>query len=255
MTGQYPDPTPLREQAAEIISLADERGVTLRLLGALAFHIHCPMYNYIQRETNRLFTDIDFVAYARQKRQVVQLFHSLDYEYDRYLEAVPGLNRSIFHSNGVPWHTDVFYDNLDFCHKIELRHRLEVDHPTLSLADLVLEKMQIVELNEKDVIDTIILLLEHDIGAGDDEMINVEYLARLLKSDWGFWKTVTTNLKKVEGLTSRYDVLDAADRKNIQSKIQRTLQRIDEEPPTLGWRLRSRVGERVKWYRDVEEVK
>lgn len=254
MTGVYPDPTPLKAQADRILEEADQRGVVLRLLGALAFHLQCPTYCYIHEETGRYFTDIDFVGHASQKSQIMDLFSDLGYTFDRYLEAVPGLNRSIFHSDDIPWHTDVFYDKLEFCHEIDLRDRLEIDRRTLSLADLLLEKMQIVKLNEKDAIDTMMLFREHRVGDGDDT-IDVGYLARLLKNDWGFWKTVTTNLAKVYWLVDEYEVLGAADRADIRAKIDRTLDRIEAEPPTLRWRLRSRIGERIKWYRDVEEVR
>lgn len=255
MSGEFPDPAPFVEQAERILRAAEERNLTLRLIGALAFHIRCPEFNYIQTETERYFTDIDFMGYFAQMREVERLFKEMGYVEDRRIKAVPGLRRSIFFHGDHPWHSDVFYDALDFSHEIDLRGRLELDYPTISLVDLLLEKMQIAQINQKDVIDTLMLLRQYDVGDSDNATIQVDHLARVTKADWGLWKTVTTNLEKVNQLADKYDVLTDDDRRIIRERLRSILARIDEEPPTLRWRFRSRIGERVKWYRDVDEVK
>src|SRR5207237_5396907 len=94
---------------------------------------------------------------------------------------------------------DIFMDELYYCHRIAFGGRLHVDSHTIPLAELLLEKMQIVELNEKDVKDTIVLLLEHDIGDGDDETVNGRLIADVLSDDWGFYHTVNMNLDRVVG--------------------------------------------------------
>lgn len=255
MSGAYPDPGPFIEQANTILEEAGRRNLTLRLLGALAFHVRCPSFNYIQLQTERFFTDIDFMAYFAQMSDIERLFKDLGYVEDRRIKTVPGLRRSIFYHAERPWHSDVFYDVLDFSHEIDLRGRLELDYPTISLVDLLLEKMQIARINEKDIIDTLMLMREHDIGEIEDASIRVEHLARLCKADWGLWKTVTTNLGKVEHLIEKYTVLTPADRTIIRGRVQATMKRIEEEPATLRWKLRNRIGERIKWYRDVDEVR
>lgn len=254
MAGQHPDPTPFIEQAEHILNEANQRKLTLRLVGALAFHLHCPAFNYIHRESQRYFTDVDFAAYIEQQSAIEKMFTEMGYLEDQRIKTVPGLKRSIFFTRNHAWHSDVFYDVLDFSHEINLRGRLEIDYPTISLVDLLLEKMQIVKINEKDVIDTLMLLREHGVGSHDDETINIDYLAITCKSDWGLWKTVTANLDKVNRLADQYEVLTTDDKVTIRDRLQRMLQRIEEEPPTLRWQLRSRVGERLKWYRDVDEV-
>jgi hypothetical protein len=255
MSGQFPDPAPFVEQALTILEKANARNLTLRLIGALAFNIRCPGFNYIQKETQRFFTDIDFMAYFPQMRQIERLFKDMGYYEDRRIKSVPGLRRSIFFHRDHAWHSDVFYDVLDFSHEIDLRGRLELDYPTISLCDLLLEKMQIAQINEKDIIDTLMLLREHDLGGPDGAAFQIDHLARTCKADWGLWRTVTTNLDKVHQLADKYDVLSAEDRRIIRHRLQTILSRIHEEPSTLRWRLRGRIGERVKWYRDVDEVK
>jgi hypothetical protein len=254
MGGRFPDPSPFIEQAHKILDRARERQLTLRLLGAIAFHVCCPTFNYIQTSTGRAFTDIDFMGYFREMRDVERLFKEMGYSEDRRIKSVPGVRRSIFFHADQPWHSDVFYDVLDFSHEIDLRKRLEIDYPTLSLVDLLLEKMQIARINEKDIIDTLMLLREHEVGDTDDRTIRTDHLARSCKADWGLWKTVTTNLGKVERLVDKYDVLAADDRRIIRERLRIISDRIDQEPATLRWKLRSRIGERVQWYRDVDEV-
>ena len=255
MDSRLADPTPFLEQAHRILGQARERQVTLRLLGAIAFHVRCPNFNYIQRDTGRVFTDIDFMGYFKQMREVERLFKELGYSEDRRIKSVPGLRRSIFFHADQPWHSDVFYDVLDFSHEIDLRGRLEIEYPTLSLVDLLLEKMQIACINEKDVIDTLMLLREHEVGETKAQMIQADHLARCCKADWGLWKTVTTNLDKIDRLADKYDVLGTEDRHIIRQRLATIRERIDREPSTLRWKLRGRIGERMQWYRDVDEVK
>ena len=151
-------------------------------------------------------------------------------------------------------HCDVFFDKLEFCHEIPFKGRLEVDEPTVPLAELLLEKMQIVKINEKDIIDSIMLLREHEIGKTDEETINGERIAQLCCAEWGLWRTVTMNLDRVAKYTATAEKLQEQDRKNIHSKIDKLLRRIEEEPKSTSWRFRARIGEKRKWYRDVEEL-
>jgi hypothetical protein len=118
-----------------------------------------------------------------------------------------------------------------------------------------MEKMQIVRINEKDVIDTIMLLLEHPLGDHDKETINIGWVARLCAADWGLWRTMTMNLDKVQKLAMGYAQLSDAHKQFVVAQVTAALRRIEAEPKPMAWRLRARVGDRVKWYKDVEEVK
>jgi hypothetical protein len=131
---------------------------------------------------------------------------------------------------------------------------LEVDHPSIPLAEMLLEKMQIVQINEKDIIDTIMLLLEHPLGDVDHETVNIKRVAELCSVDWGLWRTTTMNLEKVRQLAQGYDQLGGEQKEIIDLQVKAALKRIDQEPKPLAWRLRARVGDRVKWYKDVDEV-
>jgi hypothetical protein len=133
-------------------------------------------------------------------------------------------------------------------------NRLEVEEWTLPLAELILEKMQIVRINEKDLIDTIMLLREHPIGDIDKETINGGLIARTLASDWGFWRTMTANLALVDDKLKHYAKLSTDDRQVVHERIQELQKRIETEPKSGKWKIRARIGERIKWYKDVEEL-
>lgn len=100
---------------------------------------------------------------------------------------------------------DVFLDRLNMCHIIDFKNRLEVESETIPLAEMLLEKMQIVNPAEKDFIDTILLLREHSVGNVDFETINITRIANILSRDWGFYYTATKNLKELLMYLPAYD--------------------------------------------------
>jgi hypothetical protein len=241
------------EEVHRIMDAAKAEGVLLRLLGALAFHIHCPKFSYMQGMLGRTFSDIDFASYRKESSRITELFTELGYEYDVRVRALFGSRLVFFDTSGTSRHSDVFLDKLEFCHDVVFLDRLEVDNPTVPLAELLLEKMQIVKLNQKDVIDTIMLLREHQIGGSDDGTINGDYIAHLTARDWGLWRTFTINLENVGKIVQTLEKLSEEDKKDVNSKIATLLARIENEPKTRGWKIRSQIGERRKWYRDVDE--
>ncbi len=237
-----------------IIKAGDDAGVILRVIGSLAFQLHCPKFGYLQQAMGRAYTDLDFAAYGKQTGQIRDLMTKLGYTDNKEVFIVSGGERAIFDRSEIGLHVDVFYEKLDFCHVIRWEGRLEVDKPSIPLAEMLLEKMQIVQITEKDIIDTIMLLLEHPLGDKDHEVINIKRIAGLCAADWGLWRTTTMNLDKVKVLAQDYSQLTPEQKKRIQSQVQEALTRIEAEPKSMAWRLRSRVGDRVKWYKDVDEV-
>ncbi len=237
-----------------IMAASEEAGVILRVIGSLAFQMHCPTFGYLQAAMGRAYTDIDFAGYRNQTREVQDLMKSLGYEEVREVIIMSEGDRSIFNHQQNDLHVDVFYDKLDFSHVISWNKRLEVDNPTIPLSELLLEKMQIFQINEKDIIDTIMLLLEHPFGDSDDEVINIDRIAQLLAKDWGLWRTTTMNLNKVGQMVGSYSQLEDTEQAHLVSQVDLAQERIEAEPKSTGWRLRARVGDRVKWYKEVDEV-
>jgi hypothetical protein len=237
-----------------ILEASQSASLILRVIGSLAFQMHCNQYGYLQEAMGRAFTDIDFGAYRKQTKEIKELMSSLGYIENQEVFIVSEGNRSIFSNPDIGLHVDVFYEKLDFCHLIRWDGRLEIDSPTIPLAEMLLEKMQIVKINEKDVIDTIMLLLEHPLGDHDRETININRIAKLCGNDWGLWRTVTMNLNKVSQLVHGYDQINGQHKDFISRQVDVALKHIESEPKSMGWRLRSRVGDRVKWYKEVDEV-
>src|SRR4030066_34043 len=237
-----------------ILKASDDAGIILRVIGSLAFQLHCPHFGYLQAAMGRAYTDIDFAAYNRQTKEIQGLMARLGYQENREVFIVSEGERSIFERPELGIHLDVFYEKLAFSHVISWNGRLEVDYPSIPLAEMLLEKMQIVKINEKDVIDTVMLLLEHPLGENDQETINIKLIAGLCSTDWGLWRTITMNLDKVQRLAQGYTQLTPEQKETIDSQVKTALGRIEGEPKSLAWRLRARVGDRVKWYKDVDEV-
>ncbi len=243
-----------RTRILDALAQEENKHVLMRLIGALAFRTHCPQYGYIQDKLGRVFTDFDFVSYPRFVRDVRRILTELGYEEDRQVTQLFGDRRMVFHDPAFGRHIDVFYNVLDFCHPISFVGRLEKEQLTVPLAELLLEKMQIVQINEKDLIDSVMLLREHPIGDSDQETINAVIISGLLSRDWGFWRTVTGNLKLLDEKVDAYQSLSELDRKVVHDRIGELQGRIEAAPKTLGWKARSQIGERVKWYKEVEEL-
>ena len=244
-----------RTRILDVLALPENKHVIMRLIGALAFRTQCPKYGYIQDRLERKFTDIDFASYPRFNRDIRRILTELGYQEDRQVTQLFGDRRMLYHDPVFGRHIDIFYNALDFCHVLNLVGRLEAQDLTLPLAELLLEKMQIVQINEKDLIDTVMLLREHPVGDMDEGTINAGIIARTLAGDWGFWRTVTGNLKLLDEKLEEYkDRLQHDDRDVVHGRIHELLEWIEREPKSLRWKARARVGERMKWYKDVEEL-
>jgi hypothetical protein len=234
-----------------LIRAAEEEGVRLRLLGSLAFRFHCPGHVDYLDAMERELTDIDFAASSKNRKELRKFFDGLGYLEDRDVLVTMEGARYSYKNPENDIGVDIFFDRLDFCHPVELGDRLALDSPTISLADLVLEKVQIVEINEKDIKDLIVCFLEHDVGAGDPERIDIDYIAGIFSKDWGFYHTATMNLEKVKAFLSKYGVLADDQRKLVQARIDALLDHIKAAPKSMRWKARARVGTKVRWYKEV----
>lgn len=243
-----------RTRILDALAQPENEHMIMRLIGALAFRTQCPDFGYIQDSLGRVFTDIDFASYKKFFRDIVRLLPELGYEEDKMVTRLFSEYRLLFHDTKFGRHIDIFFDKLDFSHVIPLKDRLEVEALTLPLAELLLEKMQIAQINEKDLIDTIMLLRQHPIGNSDQGTINSQVICNLLGNDWGFWRTVTGNLQLTHEYLDKYEQLSTADKQIVRERINELQGQIDAFPKTTRWKLRARIGERMKWYKDVEEL-
>lgn len=247
------------DEAKRIADEGKRLGIILRIMGGVAIRLHSLDFEDFARKLGRLggpteqeFTDIDFMAYRNQRRQMLDLFKTFGYTKRRATLSTAASERQIyFHPNGW-FYVDVFFDILKMNHDINFRGRLELDYPTITPTDLLLEKLQIVQFAEKDLQDTLVLLRAHDLGEDEREAINAKHIAELLAKDWGFWYTVTSNLRGIRDLVSQYKALTEGDQLDIVSKVNKVLECINNEAKSFSWKCRSVIGNKKQWYRPVE---
>jgi hypothetical protein len=237
------------KEAKRIVETAKADEVTLRALGAVAFVIHCQGHLGIHSATGREISDIDLAGYKRQGSEICSLMSKLGYELNRKMLIHEG--RYFFSNAQTKMKADVFLDKLEMCHTINFPGRLEQDYPTVPLEELLLEKLQIVNIESKDIIDVMMLLSDHDVGSDKSDTIDKAYLAKLLADDWGFYYTATTNLSKISKAVTQMAEIEASDKQRIAKNIESIRAEVEAYPKSLAWRLRARVGARTKWYREV----
>jgi hypothetical protein len=244
-------------EAIPLIEEGETRGIPLRLLGSTAVLLNCPNHVALYQEMDRRLTDIDVVAYLKKDRQLDAMLADLGYvvKGGRGVTMEVFLSRMIYVNEETDRRSvDVFFDKLDFCHPIDFTNRLDVgDFYTIPLSDLLLEKMQIVEINEKDLKDMLLLLLEHEFSQEEHLGIGIERLTSVLCSDWGFYYTATQNLKKLVEYARASDWLTPSQKTLISQQRDTLMTLLDGVPKTAKWRLRSKIGTRKRWYREVGE--
>jgi len=247
----------LAQKAVDVAAAGKVKGIPIRVASACAVRIHCPKSLTLLDEMQRTVKDLDFFSLSKFEAQIPPLFEKLGYDlsedFSKYYAHLYGVIRNRFSDPETGVTIDVFYDKLEMSHTIDLRKRLEVDFPTVTVSDLLLAKMQIVKINKKDIEDALILLREHEISESDADSINSRYVSNVLAADWGFYYTVTSNLQKARESIDSYPVLKN-DADYIRKKIDFLLQTADACPKSMRWKLRAKVGIKQKWYTDVDEV-
>jgi len=265
-SGQYTDapvaettrPTTLADPLAEalrLIGLADAQGAKLRLMGGLAFHAQVPEWKAgVERERR----DIDLATSGPDRKAVADLLAANGYVPDRQYNALYGHKQLYFVDPARQRPVDVLVDRLEMCHAFMFADRLATDWPTLPRAELLLSKLQVVKLTRKDIVDALVLLAEHPLTT-DDSGINTTRITALTSTDWGWWRTTTGNLDRL--LAYLEDEIGGSDldtgrpaRYRPAAQIQALRAAIDAGQKSTRWRLRSRIGDRIAWYEEPEEV-
>jgi hypothetical protein len=243
------------DEALSLVRDAEAKGIRLRILGSIAYRLQCPNNLHLFQDTKRVLTDVDFGAERKQNRAIREFLTSRGYVADEGIYVASEGARHVFLHKQTGLNVDVFADELYFCHRIPFKGRLELDSPTICTTDLLLEKMQIVEINLKDFKDTIVLLLEHPLShqQSGPKAIDVDYIVDMMRQDWGFYYTFTTNLKRVPDHLSEFSSLAEEGKDIIRARIDALLNTIEAAPKTLGWRMRSKIGTRSRWYQEVSE--
>ena len=243
------------DEALDLVRAAESQGIQLRILGSIAYRIQCPNNLHLFDDMSRVLTDVDFGAMKVQNQKIREFMIARNYQPDEGVYVASEGSRHIYEHPDTKLNVDVFADELYFCHRIPFKGRLELDTPTLSTTDLLLETMQIVEINLKDFKDTLVLLLEHPLGSAKDsnKHIDVDYLCAIMSRDWGFYHTFTTNLRQVLNHISQFSAITDAEAETIRAKVGDLLQALADTPKTMTWKLRAKVGTKMRWYQEVTE--
>jgi hypothetical protein len=254
---------PIVQEADHLLAESVGRGLVLKLAGSVGVLCHCPACRSgaaaLGREPPR---DLDFFAYRKQQRELTRMFADLGYQADPSVAFSQeyGIDRQIYLGREAAAKVDVFLDALRMAHTIEFKGRLKGPGPTALSADLLLAKLQIHEITEKDVKDIAALLAAHPVGDAAEaagsavgENLDIERVVGLMGRDWGLCHTALANLATAEqllaGWTAASETAAAA-----AAQVAELRQRIELAPKSLRWKARAGVGERVRWYEDVGDA-
>ena len=230
---------------------AEAANLPLRLLGGLAIHLRGDRRQHAL--LGRPYKDIDVITYRSHRKQLAMFMDRMDYVADREFNTLHGDSRLLYWDDAHERQLDVFLDKFDLCHVVPIAQRLLQDPLTIPLAELLLTKLQIVELNEKDQRDIVALFYANDVGDSDGDRINASIAAKLCAADWGLWRTATASLQRVYGAVDSYP-LTSTEKALVRNRMDLIRKRLEDEPKTRRWRIRARVGDRVRWYEEPDEV-
>ena len=251
----------IRAEAERLTTLIAAAGQPIRLMGGLAVWLVAPSVR--EQPYARSYADLDFAASGRDRAGTSGFFESAGYVPEKLFNALHGASRLNFRHPDGAWTVDVLFDELDMSHKIDLRRRLDGTAPTLDLADLLLTKLQVWEINRKDLGDIACLLADCAVSAGGplsdprpadaSRAIDLERVVALTRVDWGLCHTVERNLRRVAALAAAEPPVGGSH--DPVRAAEAILRVIDAAPKSTAWRLRARVGERLPWYQTPEEVR
>jgi hypothetical protein len=257
MADQAPDLSPayaasgMAQQARQLQETLTRHGIAAKLIGGLAIALRCPGMG--EHGLSREYHDIDACARSKDAKKMDAAMAELGLEPHKHFNAM-NYGRQMMYSNPVTGlHVDVFLDVLRMCQELTLSGRLAVDdHPALPVADLVLSKLQIVELTEKDKTDLLALLLDHELTPDADTGLNVTRVSDICRMNWGWWQSsrVTLEACRIQAGAT----LEPATRDLAARRIDALLAAIDAAPKSVKWKARAKVGTRAKWYELPEET-
>jgi hypothetical protein len=238
-------------EARRILERAAARSLPVRLVGGVAIRLHAS--GHPRPALAREIRDIDLVTERGRSSDVSAFIASLGYAADHTFNTMNAGRRGLFHDLDNSRQLDLFIGGFEMCHRVPIADRFHVDSETVPLAELLLTKLQIVALNEKDMRDIIALLIDHEVGAHDADTVNATYVGKLCADDWGLWRTCKLNIDRARTGLDHFE-LSGEERIMLAQRLDALWRDIEEAPKSRRWKLRDRVGDRVRWYEEPEEV-
>jgi len=253
ISSSQPDSVPLPDPVAEsrrLVEVATRKGVIARVLGGAAVYLQAPDGSPL---LPRSINDIDVATRRGARTAVTEVLVSAGYTPDQMFNALHGARRLLFYDEVNSRKLDVFIGEFSMCHEIPIADRLEREPLTVPLAELLLTKLQIVKLTERDQRDIYNLTFHHPVTNGDGSGIEADVVAQVCARDWGLWRTAKSTIERCLTNIDAYG-LDGEASKVIEERLAALWAAIESEPKSARWRLRSRVGDRVRWYNEPEET-
>jgi hypothetical protein len=247
VTGPLGDPV---SESRRLVAAANAKGLLVRALGGVAVCLQAPAGGLL---LPRACGDIDLATRREGRQAVAELLATAGYVGDQMFNALHGARRLIFYDEANRRKLDMFVGEFSMCHVIPLMDRLEREPLTIPLAELLLTKLQIVQLNERDQRDIYNLTYHHPVSDAGGPGIEADYIAELCSRDWGLWRTTRATIEQCQANLAQYALPEEA-AALIQERLDHLWKRVEAAPKTTRWRLRSRVGDRVKWYEQPEET-
>ena len=239
--------------SVQVVREANARGIPLKLIGGQAVRLLCPLFPHRARDDQ----DMDFACISTKKKDVIAFFAEQGFLGDQRFNTLHGDRQMYFTTADGKTSVDVVMDRLNMCHVLDFRERIDRLPDTLDVADLLLTKLQVVELNQKDVHDILHLLSGFEVAPGDEPgTLGLDRIGRVVADDWGWWRTVTMNLDKVAHFAEEEHGDLVPESRVFEPAAQARSLRgcCDEVPKPMKWKLRAKVGDRVQWYQLPEEV-
>jgi hypothetical protein len=243
----------LFSEMKRLVEAADRNQIHLRAFGGLAILAHSQTDpRFFQRDA----PDLDFLAPKNDRQKLEPFFHEMGYSPDKQFNLLNGMRRQIYYyGRSHDLHIDILIGDFEMCHKLPLDDRLNVDPFTIPLAELLLSKAQVVQLNRKDALDIISLLFNNEVGDEEKGQIGLKRIDWLCGQDWGLYKTTSMNLARVAEILGENNLpITSAERSLILERVHKIQRSFDGMPKSLAWQMRDKVGTRVRWYLEVEEV-
>jgi hypothetical protein len=237
------------EEGRRLAIAASGDDLALRLLGGVAVWCQCPSARL--PELARDYGDADFIGRAGDRKRIVGFLENEGYEPDRMFNALHGASRLNFHDPVRERPLDVLLDRFVMAHELDLRDSASADGLTIELADLLMTKLQVVSINEKDIRDLLALLLDHDFAP---DAIRLERILTATKNEWGLEHTIHRSLFRLQEMVNGFG-LTADQQRTVIARIAQLGDALVSAPKGAKWKLRARVGERVRWYEEPEEAR
>lgn len=241
-------------EADRIQHFAKEKKITLRLLGGVGIWFSAPSAS--KPHYARPYNDLDFIGLRKQGKNIEELFESLGYVGKGLFNKLQGDTRLKFFDETNGRRVDIFLDKFVMCHEFDFKARLDLRERSLSPADLLLTKLQIVEINKKDIMDIVALILDNPLSSEKSSSGSVVEKARLVSlvaNDWSIWKTLTINIDKILAMLPEF-LIPEDDKQVVGERLKELKAEFERAPKSFGWKMRAKVGEKTKWYVLPESV-